>query len=68
MNSWTRMIKPGITTFDLDQIAEEYILSNNAIPSFKDYNGYPANICASINEEVVHGIPSKNGFKRGRYN
>lgn len=53
------MIKPGISTFDLDKAAKEYILSCKAIPSFKDYNGYPANICASINEEVVHGIPSK---------
>lgn len=53
------MIKPGISTFDLDKAAEEFIRSKNAIPSFKDYNGYPANICASINEEVVHGIPSK---------
>ncbi|WP_273321887.1 type I methionyl aminopeptidase [Vallitalea guaymasensis] len=53
------MIKPGISTFDLDKAAEEFIKSKNAIPSFKDYNGYPANICASINEEVVHGIPSK---------
>ncbi|MCT4686297.1 type I methionyl aminopeptidase [Vallitalea sp.] len=53
------MIKPGISTFDLDKAAEEFIRSRNAIPSFKDYNGYPANICASINEEVVHGIPSK---------
>ncbi|GMQ58005.1 type I methionyl aminopeptidase [Vallitalea sediminicola] len=53
------MIKPGISTFDLDKAAEEFIRSKNAIPSFKDYNGYPANICASINEEVVHGIPTK---------
>ncbi|MCT4597410.1 MAG: type I methionyl aminopeptidase [Vallitalea sp.] len=53
------MVKPGISTFDLDKAAKEYILSCKAIPSFKDYNGYPANICASINEEVVHGIPSK---------
>ncbi|QUH28926.1 type I methionyl aminopeptidase [Vallitalea guaymasensis] len=60
------MIKPGISTFDLDKAAEEFIRSKNAIPSFKDYNGYPANICASINEEVVHGIPStKRILKEG---
>lgn len=53
------MIKPGISTFDLDKAAKEYIHSNRATPSFKDYNGYPANICASVNDEVVHGIPSK---------
>ncbi|GKX28434.1 methionine aminopeptidase [Vallitalea longa] len=53
------MIKPGISTLDLDRAAEKYILSKNAIPSFKNYNGYPASICASINEEVVHGIPCK---------
>ncbi|MCT4544403.1 MAG: type I methionyl aminopeptidase [Vallitalea sp.] len=53
------MIKPGISTFELDEAARKFILKNNAIPSFKDYNGYPGNICTSINEEVVHGIPSK---------
>lgn len=53
------MIKPGISTLDLDRAAEKYILSKNATPSFKNYNGYPASICASVNEEVVHGIPSK---------
>ena len=54
------MIKPGISTLDLDRAAEKYILSKNATPSFKNYDGYPASICASINEQVVHGIPSKN--------
>lgn len=53
-------IKPGISTMQLDKIAEEYILSKNAIPSFKGYGGFPATICASINNEVIHGIPSKN--------
>lgn len=58
-------IKPGITTGELDQIAENYILSQNAIPSFKNYNGFPASICASVNEEVIHGIPGLNVLKDG---
>lgn len=53
-------IKPGISTYELDKIAEDYIRSCNAIPSFKGYSGFPASICTSINEEVVHGIPSKS--------
>jgi len=52
-------VKPGITTADLDRIAEEFILKRNAKPSFKGYYGFPASICASVNNEVVHGIPSK---------
>ncbi len=51
--------KPGVTTLELDQVAEEYILNCQAKPAFKGYHGYPATICASINEEVVHGIPSR---------
>ncbi|MBQ0017484.1 MAG: type I methionyl aminopeptidase [Clostridiales bacterium] len=51
-------IRPGITTLELDTIAEDYIRSHGAIPSFKGYDGYPASICASVNEVVVHGIPS----------
>lgn len=53
-------IKPGITTYELDSIAKKFIKSNNALCSFKNYNGYPASICTSVNEQVVHGIPSKN--------
>lgn len=58
-------IKPGITTGELDRIAEEYIRSRNAIPSFKGYCGFPASICASINNEVVHGIPDKISLREG---
>jgi methionyl aminopeptidase len=54
-------IVPGVTTGELDRIAEEYIRSQGAVPAFKGYQGFPASICASINEEVVHGIP---GLKR----
>jgi methionyl aminopeptidase len=52
-------IKPGITTAKLDKLAEDFIISKGAYPSFKDYNGFPGSICTSINEVVVHGIPSK---------
>ncbi|MEW9702619.1 type I methionyl aminopeptidase [Paenibacillus sp. SI8] len=52
-----RAIRPNITTKELDQIAEEFIRSQGAIPSFKGYNGFPGSICASVNEELVHGIP-----------
>ena len=54
-----KALKPGVTTFELDKVAEEYILGCQAKPIFKGYNGFPATICASINEEVVHGIPSR---------
>lgn len=53
-------VKPGVSTYELDQIAENYIRSHGAIPSCKNYEGFPATICASVNEVVVHGIPSKN--------
>lgn len=58
-------IKPGITTKELDNLAEEYILSRGATPSFKGYDGFPGSICASINEEVVHGIPGNRKLKEG---
>lgn len=53
-------IKPGVSTKFLDEIAEDYIRSQNAIPNFKNYEGYPASICASINDVVVHGIPRRD--------
>ena len=52
-------VEPGVTTAELDKIAEKYILSQGAKPNFKNYNGYPATACISINNEVIHGIPSK---------
>jgi methionyl aminopeptidase len=52
------LVAPGITTADLDEAAERRILAAGAVPAFKGYHGYPATICASINEEVIHGIPS----------
>jgi len=56
-------IRPGITTAELDRLADEFIRSQDAIPSFKDYNGYPASICISIDHEVVHGIPGNRTLK-----
>ena len=53
-------IKAGISTLELDKIAYDYIKSQNAIPSFKNYGGFPGSICASVNDTVVHGIPSAN--------
>ncbi|RHV30733.1 type I methionyl aminopeptidase [Coprococcus sp. OM04-5BH] len=54
-----KAIKPGITTYDIDKLGEEVIRSYGCTPSFLNYCGYPASICVSINEEVVHGIPSR---------
>ena len=53
------LVKPGITTWDLDRAVEEFLMKQNAVPAFKGYHGYPASICASVNEVVVHGIPSR---------
>lgn len=56
----SQAVKPGITTWELDQMADDFIRSAGAIPSFKGYGGFPGSICASVNEVVVHGIPSKD--------
>ena len=53
-----REIKPGMSTLDIDRLGEEMIRGYGCIPSFKNYCGYPASICVSVNEEVVHGIPT----------
>ena len=53
-------IAPGVTTLQLDKIAEEFIRDNGAVPAFLGYGGFPNSICASVNEQVVHGIPSSN--------
>lgn len=53
------LIKPGITTWELDEFAEKMIRGMGCVPNFKGYQGYPATVCCSVNEEVVHGIPSK---------
>jgi len=58
-------IKPGITTFELDEIAESFIRDHGAIPGFKGYRGFPATLCISINEHVVHGIPNSRRLRDG---
>ncbi|MFU0799770.1 MAG: type I methionyl aminopeptidase [Xylanivirga thermophila] len=60
-----KAIAPGVTTKELDRIAEEYIVRHNATPAFKGYGGFPASICASINEQVIHGIPGDATLKDG---
>jgi methionyl aminopeptidase len=60
-----RHIKPGITTLYLDKIAEEYIRDHSAVPAFLGYGGFPKTLCTSVNEEVVHGIPSDYRLKEG---
>lgn len=65
-NELGKIIKPGITTLEIDRVGEELIRSYGCEPSFLNYNGYPASICVSVNEEVVHGIPSpKRIIKEG---
>ena len=56
---------PGVTTLELDQFSEEFLRQRGAIPAFKGYHGYPSTICTSINDEVVHGIPSLRKLKEG---
>jgi methionyl aminopeptidase len=60
-----RMVEPGVSTLDLDAYAEKKIRSAGALPTFKGYHGYPSSICASVNDEVVHGIPSGRVLKEG---
>lgn len=55
-------LRPGMSTWEIDRIGEEIIRSYGCIPSFKNYNGYPASICVSVNDEVVHGIPHKKHY------
>ncbi|MEE8715680.1 MAG: type I methionyl aminopeptidase [Coriobacteriales bacterium] len=60
------MAKPGVTTLEIDRFVEDFIRSHGGVPGFKGYGGFPASICASVNDEVVHGIPSsKRVLKEG---
>ncbi len=61
----SKNIKPGIQTIKLDRIAEEYIRSFDAVPAFKGYNGFPATLCISVNDQVVHGIPGNYVIQEG---
>jgi len=65
MNELKKEVKPGITTKHLDRVAEDLIFSLDAKPSFKGFNGFPAALCTSINEEIVHAIPSQRELKLG---
>jgi len=56
----TRAVKPGVSTAELDELAEQTIRDAGAVPSFKGYHGFPATICASVNEQIVHGIPASS--------
>lgn len=58
-----KFLKPGVQTIFLDKIAEEYIRDNKAKPGFKHYRGYPATLCISVNDQIVHGIPGKKEIK-----
>ena len=59
-----KLIAPGITTRSLDKLAEEYIRDHGGIPGFLGYNGFPATLCTSVNDEVVHGVAKNNNRKR----
>ena len=59
------MVEPGIPTIEIDQVAEKIIRDAGALPTFKGYNGFPYSICASVNEQVVHGFPSGYSLKEG---
>jgi methionyl aminopeptidase len=59
------MVKPGLTTLEIERFADAYIRAQGGIPTFKGYRGFPASICTSVNNEVIHGIPSKRVLQRG---
>lgn len=60
-----KLVKPGVTTLELDKRAEEFIRDNGGIPGFLNYQGFPNTLCTSVNEQVVHGIPNKTPLKEG---
>ena len=66
LNLIEKKIKPGVKISDLDYFAENYILSRNAKPAFKGYMGFPATLCVSVDDEVVHGIPNERTLKDGQ--
>lgn len=65
MSEVAKIIKPGVTTAQLDKLAEQYILDNGATPAFKNYNGYPFACCISVNDAIVHGFPSNKELQEG---
>jgi len=60
-----KYVSPGVATIELDEFAESFIIKRGARPAFKGYKGYPASVCTSVNEQVVHGIPSASRLKEG---
>ena len=60
-----KILKPGMTTLQIDQLCRDFVLDHKAIPSFYNYRGYPFNICASVNDVVVHGLPDNTALKAG---
>ncbi len=60
-----KSIRPGISTLELDRLAETFIRDHNAVPAFLNYNGFPNSLCISVNSQVVHGIPNKNELQDG---
>lgn len=58
-------VRPGVRTAELDRLVEDFLKANGAVSSFKGYQGYPANICVSVNDEVIHGIPGERVLKEG---
>ena len=66
LNLIEKKIKPGVEISDLDNFAEDYIISRNAKPAFKGYMGFPATLCVSVDDEVVHGIPNERILKDGQ--
>ncbi len=65
LESIKKMVRPGLTTLEIDAFADDFIRLHGGIPAFKGYRGYPASICTSVNNEVIHGIPSKRVLKEG---
>ena len=59
------MVRPGVTTKEIDKAVEKFIRSQGAVPSFLNYQGYPASVCISVNDEVIHGIPGKRKLEEG---
>jgi methionyl aminopeptidase len=60
-----KLVRPGLTTLEIEEFADDFIKLHGGLPAFKGYRGYPASICTSINNEVIHGIPSKRVLKEG---
>ena len=59
------MVKPGVSTQEIDSVVEGFIRLHGAVPTFKGYGGFPASICSSVNEQIVHGIPGERGLRAG---